>query len=183
MAKLVGLHGWARSGKDTSADFLEEVGWERRAFADPLRSLALACDPAVCYSFLKDEFVRYSHVLEDVGYDEAKKQYDEVREFLQRLGNGARVVFGDLFWVERATVNVHPDSQIVWTDVRYVNEGNAVRALGGIVVEIQRPGTGPANEFEAQHHSMPDFQFDTVIHNDGSLDDLRGQVLEIARLA
>ena len=42
---LVGITGYAGSGKDTAALALLNNGFERRAFADPLRAGLLGIDP------------------------------------------------------------------------------------------------------------------------------------------
>jgi len=188
MPKLIGLHGWGGSGKDAAAQFLVEQGWERRAFADPLRDLALAADPIVSVDkkWIFDDGTdnenevdgwRYSDSIKYYGYDEAKN-HDDFRGFLQRLGDGARATFGANFWVEQATARIFTDT--VWTDVRYSNEGQAIRDLGGMVIKIERPGVGPANDFEAKEHSMEGFDFDVELMNSGTLDDLRSTILTIA---
>lgn len=41
MILLVGLSGYGQSGKDSAAAELLELGWGRRAFADPLRAIAV----------------------------------------------------------------------------------------------------------------------------------------------
>ncbi len=173
--KLIGFHGWGRCGKDSAAGFLVERGWERRAFADPLRDLAAAADPIV--GSADGEYRTYTEYLNHYGYDEAKSHGD-FRPFLQRLGDGARKVFGDDFWVDMAVANLTTDT--AWADVRYSGEGDAIKSRGGIVIKIEREGCGPANAFEAEHHAMEDYPFDTVIHNNGSLALLRETVLEIA---
>ncbi len=42
---LIGFAGAARSGKDTAASFLVERGWQRKAFADPVRNMLYALNP------------------------------------------------------------------------------------------------------------------------------------------
>jgi dephospho-CoA kinase len=44
---IVGISGYARSGKDEAAKALVEMGFERRAFADKLREFLLALNPMV----------------------------------------------------------------------------------------------------------------------------------------
>ena len=45
---VIGLSGYASSGKDTVAQFLiEEHGFEKIAFADPIRNMLLAMNPIV----------------------------------------------------------------------------------------------------------------------------------------
>ena len=184
MNKFLALCGWASSGKDTAADALELVGWDRRAFADPLRKLALECDPII-YFDLDDEdkwryglgeYVSYADLMDSEGYEAAKKSKDEFRSFLQRLGAGARLVFGDSFWIDQTTLNLTRNT--VWTDCRYVNEAEAIRSLGGFVVRIERPGTGPANSFEEKSHGLIGFEVDAIIQNDGSKEDLHKEILK-----
>jgi dephospho-CoA kinase len=45
---IIGIAGYARSGKDAAAKILvEHYGYERRAFADILRSALLTLNPVV----------------------------------------------------------------------------------------------------------------------------------------
>lgn len=156
--RVVGLMGYARAGKDTAAAILAEIGgFEKIAFADALRELAMVLDPIIAY-VTPDEsvdwyglsgLVRYSTLLKAVGYEQAKAIPD-VRVFLQRLGSeGVRGVLGSETWVRawkervRARVQRGP-ANIVVTDVRFANEAAAVQEEGQLW-RIVRPGTGPAN--------------------------------------
>lgn len=185
MTNLLGIHGWARSGKDTAAGFLVDVGWEQRGFADPLRELAklsnpiIAAFPGQVYDDGDQDdvgYLTYQQMLDVYGYDESKDREDEFRAYLQRLGNGARTVFGDDFWVQQAIRDITPESKIVWADVRYDNEALAVKGAGGIVIEIVRDGTGPTNEFEAKHHKVSTELIDYMFDNNGTLDALRDRI-------
>lgn len=53
--KIIGLCGYPGSGKDEAAKFLIARGWQRIAFADPLRAMALAIDPFVCFSVPRED--------------------------------------------------------------------------------------------------------------------------------
>lgn len=119
------------------------------------------------------------------------------RQYLQWLGANAREVFGDTFWIdqvlpqpyevwkdgrmspenERLLSDRYPGAQVVVvTDVRYPNEAERIKDLGGKVWEIIRPG------LESDGHSseipLPRDLVDRVIHNDGSLEQLEARVLE-----
>lgn len=69
-------------------------------------------------------------------------------------------------------------SVVVITDGRFRSELDAVRAAGGIAWRLRRPETDDATAGIAGHVSeveidgIPDGDFDEVITNDGSLDDL-----------
>lgn len=168
-AQLVGLAGYARAGKDTTADILEEHGFERRAFADLLKRATLTLNPSVWTA-------DYGHHpmamdVERLGWEGAK-QIPEVRELLQRMGTEVgRELFGTNFWVEKAMATVEAGSKVVFTDVRFPNEFEAIKAAGGHVWRIERPGFGPVNGHSSET-AIDGFDYDLVIHNDGSLHDL-----------
>lgn len=155
--RLIGLCGYARSGKDTAAEYLAaEHGYERRAFADKLRALALAIDPPVLGP---DGYESWSQQVSDLGYEEAKRYG---RGMLVRLGAGVREVLGPDVWVDallpptavsrpaRATMNLLGAERIVVSDVRYLNEVQRIIDLGGEVWYINRRLLNPANPEEAR---------------------------------
>lgn len=66
-------------------------------------------------------------------------------------------------------------------DVRFRNEMNAIQEAGGRVIRIVRPGAGldgihGQHVSETEQGSISDSEFDAVISNDGTLDDLRVKV-------
>jgi len=170
---VVGLCGTAGSGKDTVAGFLVKLhGWRRLAFADLLKQAVLELNPTLG----TEMFVGHPHRLADEvelnGWD-AAKQVRGVRDLLQRLGVAMRNVDTNV-WVrpvlEQAARETRP---VVITDVRFDNEVEAVRALGGYVVRVSRPGTAPPNEHESEQLALrPATFFDLTVDNDGDLDDL-----------
>lgn len=77
---------------------------------------------------------------------------------------------------------------VVFSDCRFQNELEAVRAAGGVLVRVKRPGrdgavgvAGHASEMEQA--AIPDSFFDHVIENVGTLADLHRHVDEIAGAA
>lgn len=180
--ELIGLSGYARSGKDTAAAVLvEEFGFTRIAFADKLREFLLALDPIV--SMRKGEwshaldaqvyrFVRLREVIEKYGWDGYKSTAygQEIRALLQRLGTEAgREVLWDTIWIDAAFHGLDPDGKYVVTDCRFPNEAAAVRNRGGKMVRVQRSGVGPANTHPSET-SLDDYDFDLIIHNTENLE-------------
>lgn len=161
---LVGLVGYAQSGKDTLAGYL---GYRRIAFADPLKELALACNPHLA----PDTLSSLRDWVEEEGWEATKAQAPGAREFLQNLGCGVRDVLGADTWVQAAFAKYDPTQPTVITDVRFPNEIAAIRARGGVIVRIDRPGTKPPNnhvsEFAWQSEAPDHF-----ICNDGGLEAL-----------
>lgn len=155
-SSLIGITGYLRTGKDSTAKLLvDEFGYTKLAFADPLREMARAIDPFIWLngspSFLTEPFggdtlVLYSVLVDTVGYEKAKGVPD-FRRFLQRLGtDGVRNILGDSTWVDLAAERAHAvladGGKVVFSDVRFPNEADAVREMGGVVWRTVRPGFG-----------------------------------------
>lgn len=179
---IIGISGYAESGKDTIGSILEEHGgFVRVGYADKLRAAAAAINPIVQASHGGGPVLRYNNLVAKYGYDEAKKVCPEVREFLQRLGTECgRNVFGDDFWVEalwRELDNKQTDNYVI-TDVRFRNEALAIKSRKGEVWRVDRPGVGPKNNHPSET-ALDGWHFDARISNGGTIDDLRQAVLEL----
>jgi hypothetical protein len=170
MNNCIGLSGWAKSGKDTIANYLvENHGYRRISFADPMREALLRLDPLVPYMGL---YMRLSGVIHFRGWDSAKRDVPEIRELLQRFGTEVgREMFGENFWVNAAISTIQPGEKIVFADVRYKNEADAIKALGGAVIRVTRAGVVAVNDHTSER-DLDDYKFDLSIDNSGSLEDL-----------
>ena len=162
--KIIGLTGYAQSGKDTIAQqFVRNLGYERIGFADSLKSILYALNPRV--ELFNDDFIGHWHIkniVDDKGWDEAKKE-PEIRQLLQRLGTeGGRVALGEDIWVKTLFNSPH-GARIVISDVRFENEANEIRRRGGKVIRIIRPGVGPVNDHASD---KIDFEADYTLTND-----------------
>jgi len=78
-------------------------------------------------------------------------------------------------------------SGILVPDVRHLNEIKCIRDAGGTLIRVVRPGaglTGGAGQHgsESEMRKIPDSEFDVVIHNDGTLDDLMFKVEGVMNL-
>lgn len=173
--KLIGLTGKARSGKDTIAAYLwHSAGFTRIAFADPLKLAAQNIFGLTDGQTWDDELKEV--VIDRIGLSP--------RQIFQKLGNTMRNVFGEDVWVKRWLIgyDLFKDSDdIVATDVRFDNEAELVRSLGGIIVEVRR-GTGLVGSTgdDVSEHGIGTLP-DVIIENDGTLDDLYAQVEGVLR--
>lgn len=169
---VIGLSGYARSGKDTAARCLLEQGFVRGAFADKMKTALIALDPYIDSSRRLGEIE--GAIIETPSgllLSEAAKRIPEVRRLLQRLGTEAgRKTIGEDVWV-RALLDTSSPVKLVITDVRFPNEASAIRALGGLVIRIERPGVGPINDHESEV-ALDGYDVDVVIDNDGTVEDL-----------
>lgn len=178
MARIIGLTGVEGSGKDTVAEIL---GWHRVAFADPLKAMLIALDPQIVLCGPPGDSVQskpLSALIELHGsLEEAKRAEPGVREAMRRLGPSATRALGFNPWLEAARLEVAPrlatGGSVVITDVRFPDELEWLRSIGGLVVEVIRPGVhsdGGRGSVELAG------QADCRLINDGTLEDLAEQV-------
>lgn len=194
---IVGLTGYGQSGKDTAAQGLIDIGWERKSFADPLReciyllnpiissqvagrhTLSLAADMGSQGSGPEIEHLRIAATVDAVGWDEAKK-HGEVRRLLQVFGTEVvRDHFGRDAWTHILVEQIKRDwdKNYVVTDCRFPNEVECIHNLGGIVVRISRPGVGPVNAHVSD--AVGDLNVDYEVTNDGTPAKLWGFLKEL----
>ena len=181
---IIGLTGYKGVGKDTVAAYLmKEHGFERKAFADPLKQsvAALFNIPFSKVDQLKmDENCRII-VWQGPQLHPLRHADISMREFLQRYGTEAhRDTFGDDFWLDYTLpcAGFYPGRAIVVTDVRFANEAARIRDLGGTVVRVIRENAAPGEQ--TPHRSeLQDFDWDYIVQNDGTLRQLYDNVEEL----
>jgi hypothetical protein len=172
--QVIGLSGYARTGKDTVAQALvQKHGFIRVGFAEPLYALMLRLDP-----YITSAGTRLSTVVGQYGWERAKDTFPELRRLMQEHGDGARELLDPDVWVRALTLRLDPSGKYVIADMRYPNEKAAVERLGGRTVRVHRPGYGPTNDHISET-ALDDHSFDYHITNDGPLAYLRGVVIDL----
>lgn len=214
MSKLIGIMGLKGSGKDTVAKMLP-VSWHRMAFADTLKDIT-----SILFSWDRG-------MLE--GKTDASREWREevstywskelgIKNFtprmaLQVLGTEVfRNQFHEDIWVKVLKNKIiNTNSDIVITDVRFPNEANMIKELGGNIVQVIRGElpewwkTAIKYNKEEEHYCKDDdkgfvdengklwivhpseyelagvIEPDYVIHNDGTLDELHEKVDEMIK--
>ena len=170
MTILIGLTGYARSGKSTVARILRERDdFAEASFAAPIREMACA--------ILGVNLARL---------DEIKSEPQAVlggktpRYLMQTLGTewGREMIDPDL-WVKACMARVAGSRRygnpVVISDVRFPNEAEAIRKARGVIWRVVRPGTG-ATEHSSET-SMDAIAADDTIANIGTVQLLTEGVL------
>jgi hypothetical protein len=197
---IVGLVGFIGSGKGTVGDILEQKGFIKDSFAKPLKD---AC--SVMFGWPREmlegdtEVSRKWREEPDVYWSEKFGNEFSPRLALQLMGTEAgRNVFHPDIWVI-SLLNRARGKDVVVTDVRFKNEIKYIQDNGGIVIRIKRgeepewydlakdanDGFGSAAmgmRDKGIHQSEWDWigsDFDMVIENNGTIDDLGKQVDEL----
>lgn len=143
-------------------------GYKRLSFADPLRNFV-------------------SHTLSMLGHDGMdlvrNSKENKIsglgvtpRQMMQTLGTewGRACIHPD-FWVMIAETDARSwmgQVDVAFDDVRFPNEAEMIRRLGGELWLVDRPGV----VYEGDHASegaLADVLPDAVVHNSGSLEQLR----------
>lgn len=178
---LLGISGYAQAGKDTIADRLCDVhGFQRVAFADLLRRCAEALNPIVGVD-PDGSPVTYVETLEFNGYEASKHLFPEFRGILQRLGTDVgRKLLDDNIWVDATLASLKTGVDYVITDARFTNEAQAIIDNGGLMVRVEREGTGPVNDHPSET-ALDDWFFDYTIQNNGTIEELNDKVDRLIR--
>jgi hypothetical protein len=163
---IIGIHGKAGSGKDTIGQMIiesdPESNWHRKAFADKIKVISaeiLALDPKLVFS---DSFKQV----------EIPRLQMTGRDFLQKFGTDmCRKHLSEDIWLNALLDEYSPDKNWVITDVRFRNEANRIKELGGKLIKVTR------DTDELSHISERDLEtyhfWDQVIDNNSTIDDLR----------
>src|ERR1041385_511621 len=157
---IIGLSGKKQSGKNQVARFITKIYKNKiileTAFADELKlEVADACNTTV---------------------DEIQLHKDTYRNLLQLWGtNYRRKFYGEDYWIKKLLFKISnsvADITII-TDVRFLNEAQMVKQIGGYLVRIERPSDSVLIDRHPSEIELDDYKkFDFIIKNDGTLDDL-----------
>lgn len=181
----------------------EQSGWEIKKWAGKLKYIASIITGIPVEKFEDQEFKKTNLGSE---WDQPIPGEDwvdgkpvpvpmTVRDLLQKLGTEAmRDGLHKNVWVNALMADYKP-TQVQWsqgpiggyedgplpnwiiTDTRFPNEAQAIKDKGGVVIKVDRPGVGPVNGHPSED-ALKDYNFDYVIHNGGSINDLDNRVIE-----
>lgn len=172
---IIGLTGYAKSGKDTVANVLAGQGFQPLAIASSLKRLLVDFDPKV--PVLGGTTVSLSDMVLNYGWDKTK-DIAEVRKMLQVMGDACRKNLGDDALLMPVIQKIEDDPERDWvvSDVRLPEEANALRSLGASIWRIKRPGVGPVNKHRTET-ALDRIRPDAVIDNDADIPSLTAKVL------
>lgn len=168
---LIGLCGVAGSGKgEVAARLARRHGFMEMAFADPLYE-AVSAIVGKPVAWLKDR-ANKEEVIPWLG--------KSPRELLQLMGTefGRKMIHPEI-WIRSAVERIDSSRPVVFTDVRFDNEAQAIQEAGGVIFEVIRPFAACLKPHTAAHESEQGIMGEYVyltIENTGTLDDLAAAV-------
>lgn len=165
---IIGFAGKKGSGKDTLGNYLiEKYKFERYAFGDPVKEVC-----RILFGFNDQQL-----------YGDKKEEMDislgiKPREAFQKIGtNFGRKIFHELFpgilipegqiWINIFKNNCN-HRNVVLTDVRFQNEADAIKELGGFIIYIDSKYCLDDNHESEQIN----VEYDFLVKNHGTKDEL-----------
>lgn len=168
---IIGMSGLAGSGKTTATQILQNhFNLVRHPMAGPLKNMVAAL--GISRSILDGPASVKEQPLERFGGKSA-------RYAMQTLGTEwGRNCMGHDFWVNQWAATV-PAEGCICDDVRFKNEYDKVKEMGGLVIRIVRPGAGVKDGMGAMHASedLSKVPYDKLITNDGTIAELETNLL------
>lgn len=153
----------ARSGKDTFTDYLATMlpGAVRTAFATKLKEVATSMQAVLGRPQVKDG------------------------RLLQLIGDLGKTQYGTDVWAATALEPVSTSAGIVLvSDFRFKIEYETALRMFSRVITINVCRVDRMIDRPADHHSeteLDNFSFDIIVDNNGTIDELREQVTDIAK--
>lgn len=149
---ILGLVGEQGVGKSTIALFLGHHGYQKLSFADALREHA-----KFVYGLTDEEVTtRKTEVIERYG--------KTGREILQFFGTDyVRDWVSKTFWVDQVKNVVRHKGLYVIDDVRFPNEADMIKGLGGRVVRLERDGHGATGDQHASELGQREVREDELL--------------------
>ena len=164
---IIGIAGRANSGKTTVAKaLLNDHLYSRSKFSQTLKDM-LRCIPGINDDMIEGRLKEVPNML--LGGHTP-------REAMQRLGTDwGRDMIDDEIWVDCWKRRVLDGAYSV-EDVRFPNEVEAVKELGGVIWKIARLDSGCSNNEHPSENYMDEIKGDVIIHNNGTIENLHGMV-------
>lgn len=173
---LIGITGKARSGKDTVAKLIEDYGFTQIAYADPLKTAASVIFGVDISNFYEDDKKEAFNPFWGMTH----------RKMLQTLGTEAcRKGIDQDIWLKRAELTfAEIGNDIVISDVRFDNEAEQIRRLGGTILHVVSGRESTLDQQDQKHASEAGVTYksaDRIVNNRGTLEELPTVVASVMK--
>jgi len=168
---IIAFTGKKYSGKDTAGKgLLRTPGWTHESFAAPIRAAACAL-----MGITLVELQRIKEIPQEILGGK------RLRDFMQLMGTefGREMIDYDM-WLNALKYRISDAKKVVITDLRFPNEAKCVHDLGGIIVEVQRPGQ-KSYDTHASEQDLARELIDEILVNDRTTSDLQERAYGIYR--
>lgn len=187
----IALTGKANTGKNTVSHLItEELNkdiqnyskFKTIAFADPIKEMVSQMFPTLPKNYLYGSSENRARVIPGAFKD---GQPLTIRQLLIDLGTGVGRQYKENLWLDvfdytfKRAVSRKKEVVIV-TDVRFRNEFDHLKKLGFFQIRLLRDShTKIDHSSETNQDSISDDEFDAVIHNNSTLEELTNKIMQI----
>lgn len=200
MKNILGISALSASGKDTFAKVLIDDNWMQFAFADPIKRMLMDIYDWP-YEVLWGDSQLRNIPDKRYPIPDKPGEFLSPRIALHRYGDAGRELYANT-WIDRVikdAIRVIEDDRLIYipwkgvldisfvsfgavdrsningilfSDIRYKNEFDAVQNIGGKLIRIMRPGHSTPkwnHSSETAQLEIPDSSFDILFANDYKL--------------
>ena len=152
------------------------------AFADPIKDMIQIMFPSINKEHLYGSSALRSSIIPGAFKD---GEALTVRQALIDIGTGLGRNYNSNIWIDNFLhrMKSYKESNylaVVVSDVRFINEFDNLKNLGFYQIRLLRDSHLRINHIsETNQDSIPDYKFNYVVHNNGSLQDLESETIKI----
>lgn len=198
---ILGINGGKGSGKDTVADILiKHFGYRKISWADSLKSMlseALNIPLNEFYDRTKDnprpveinaqEAAKLIDLITE-SYGELENytnlrleltntKYESLRDLMQIFGTDfCRVLIDNEIWIKITKMQIKKGELIIIPDVRFLEEFNFIKEMGGFMMQINRDLDNQDNHI-SESSIIDDSHFDFIVENSKSISILQDEII------
>ena len=171
---IIGLAGKAGHGKnyvaDVLCDYYPGMRFRKVAFADPLKQL---------YSIISGETVQdspeWKNGMSNLGMTR--------REAFQKIGTDLfRKHLHEDIWIHALFSGLDLTQNYIITDVRFLNEVNAIRHAGGVVFRVMRPNYDSDTPAHESEEAIDLLKLETIINPGNGDMAIRAQIYALEEM-
>ena len=177
--QIIGVTGRKFTGKDTAGNyFVSNYGFERLAYADPLKNAVREI-----FNFTNEQLYGNEKEVLDTHWNVTPRkvlQFVGTDLFRNHIGEIVPGVGQDI-WIRVMKRKImdklkdNPNAKIVVTDIRFDNESDAIKELGGVTIKSEREGVSNEDTHESEAN-IDAIKTDYVFSNNGTREDLFSQL-------
>lgn len=163
LPSLVGLVGKAGSGKDRFYySVLAQYNYVRIAFGDPVKVLSVI-HLLKSYPGILEKEEQLLRVFPSLYLELFSNQKTSLSRTLQQyIGTDLARSFDENYWIKIAEElikeKLEKGIRVTVTDVRFLNEAESIKKLGGVLVKIVGKGSYDFDDLEAKHQSESELE-------------------------
>ncbi len=185
----IAICGKANTGKNTVSKLIlrelrnkfrgkKTLSHEYIAFADPIKAMIRLMFPTLPEKYLTGSSSNRAEIIPGAFKEGVPLT---VRQLLIDLGTGVGRSYKESIWLDafdHTFEKMQRKSVVIVTDVRFPNEFDHLKRLGFYQLRLLRDSHTVINHAsETKQDSIPDEDFDYVLNNNGTLKDLKGEVI------